>query len=59
MRRWAARGTRTYVRSRTTCGQAKVVSADRSGLSSTSTSSAFCLCTSTCARLTEQTFSGS
>ena len=59
MRRWAARGTRTYVTRRTTCGQGNASSAERRGRSSASTSSARCLCRSTCARRTEQTFSGS
>src|SRR6058998_740996 len=57
--RWTARGTFTYWTSRITCGHGYVLLAERRGCSSSSITSALPLNTSTCARLTDVTFSGS
>ena len=53
------RGTRTYWTSRITCGQTNVSVAERRPLGRLSSTSAFPFHTSTCARRTEQTLSGS
>ncbi len=57
--RWSVLGTRTYCTSRITCGRGKATVADLRGWSSSSITSALPLNTSTWARRTVVTFSGS
>ena len=57
--RVTARGTRTYVFSRMTCGRSKVAHAERMGRSCRSMISARPFQTSTWARRSEQTFNAS